>query len=295
MAKPALGRGLGALITPSKAVASAADEGAGERVVSVPVEQVVPSPLQPRTTFAPEPLRELVDSIRTKGIIQPLIVRKVDGRFELVAGERRWRAATEVGLKDVPVIVRKVSDQEVLEDALIENLQRADLNPIEEAQAYQRLATEFHLKQEEIAHKVGKSRAAVANLMRLLDLDDEVRAHLLQGRLTVGHAKALLGLTAAADQRTIAGAAIRKGLSVRATEELVNQHLTRGGRTRRGGRKRPGREVPPVVRHLENRLQQHLSTRVEIRHSEDKGHIVIEYYGNDDLQRLLSELGLPAD
>ncbi len=297
MSKPALGRGLGALIAPAKAsnASAAAKDASGERVQSVPLAQIVPSPLQPRTTFPAEHLSELVDSIRENGIIQPLIVRRVNGLHELIAGERRWRAAGQAGLKEVPVIVREASDLEVLEFALIENLQREDLNPIEEAQAYTRLATEFKLKQEDIAKKVGKSRAAVANTMRLLDLDGEVQTHLLQGRLTVGHAKALLGLRAADEQRAFAARVLKNGLSVRATEEAVNDHLAKVQGTTGTGRRRKVREVPAVVRHLENRLQHRLSTRVEIRHGEQKGHIVIEYYGNDDLQRLLRELGLPEE
>lgn len=297
MAKPSLGRGLGALIAPSKAAAAAvaAAEAAGDRVQSVALTRVVPSPLQPRSNFAPELLTELVDSVRENGIIQPLIVREVNGLLELIAGERRWRAAGQAGLKEVPVIVREATDLEVLELALVENLQRSDLNPIEEAQAYARLANEFKLKQEDIARKVGKSRAAVANTMRLLDLDAEVQGHLVQGRLSVGHAKALLGLRTAEEQRAVAGQVLRRSLSVRATEEAVNDHLTKGGKPRK---KRFGgavREVLPVIRHLENRLQQHLSTRVEIHHGEEKGRILVEYYGNDDLQRLLAQLGLPQE
>lgn len=262
----------------------------------VALSQVVASPLQPRTTFPAEGLAELVESVRENGIIQPLIVRRVAGKLELIAGERRWRAAGEAGLAKVPVIVREATDLEVLELALIENLQREDLNPIEEAKAFTRLAEEFGLKQETIAKKVGKSRAAVANTMRLLDLDAELQSHLVQGRLTVGHAKALLGLRSAADQKAIAGLVLRKGLSVRAVEDLVNEHLAKtGGGGGKGGRRRKARQVPPALRHLENRLQQHLSTRVEIRHGEEKGHIVIEYYGNDDLQRLLGSLGLAED
>ncbi|MEY3481699.1 MAG: hypothetical protein RIQ71_2474 [Verrucomicrobiota bacterium] len=296
MAKPSLGRGLGALISPSKAAAAAvaAAEAAGERVQSVALARVVPSPLQPRSNFVPEQLAELVDSIRENGIIQPLIVREVNGLLELIAGERRWRAAGQAGLKEVPVIVREASDLEVLELALVENLQRSDLDPIEEAQAYARLANEFKLKQDDIAKKVGKSRAAVANTMRLLDLDAEVQGHLVQGRLTVGHAKALLGLRNAEEQRLVATQVLRRNLSVRATEEAVNDHLNQGGKPRkkRGG---GAREVSPAVRHLENRLQQHLSTRVEIHHGEEKGRILVEYYGNDDLQRLLTQLGLPQE
>ncbi|MEX1045364.1 MAG: ParB/RepB/Spo0J family partition protein [Chthoniobacterales bacterium] len=297
MAKPALGRGLGALIAPAKTAAEAvaAAEAAGERVQSVGLAQVVPSPLQPRSTFSPEHLAELVTSIRANGIIQPLIVRRVNGRLELIAGERRWRAAGQAGLKEVPVIVREATDLEVLEFALIENLQREDLNPIEEALAYRRLAEEFKLRQEDIAAKVGKSRAAVANTMRLLDLDNEVQGHLVQGRLSVGHAKALLGLRSTAEQCEVAGRVMKRDLSVRATEELVSLHLAKGGVPRSTRRNRGGREAPPAVRHLENRLQEYLTTRVEIHHGEKKGKILIEYFGNDDLQRLLGQLGLPGE
>lgn len=297
MAKPALGRGLGALLGGSKAapVGGPAAEGTGERVQTAPLASVVPSPLQPRSTFLPEHLAEMVDSVRENGIIQPLIVRKVNGLLELIAGERRWRAAGQAGLKEVPVIVREATDLEVLEWALVENLQREDLNPIEEARAYTRLANEFKLKQDEIAKKVGKSRAAVANTMRLLDLDGEVQVHLLQGRLTVGHAKALLGLRTAEEQKELAAQVLKKTLSVRAAEELVAAHLAQGGKVPGRRRTKAGKQVSPAVRHLENRLQQHLSTRVEVRHGDKKGHIVIEYYGNDDLERLLGELGLPEE
>jgi ParB family chromosome partitioning protein len=297
MAKPALGRGLGALIAPAKTAAEAvaAAEAAGERVQRVALTQVVPSPLQPRTSFHAEHLAELVDSIRANGIIQPLIVRRVNSLLELIAGERRWRAAGQAGLKEVPVIVREATDLEVLEFALVENLQREDLNPIEEARAYRRLAEEFKLKQEDIAAKVGKSRAAVANTMRLLDLDGEVQSHLVKGLLSVGHAKALLGLRSAPEQQTIATRIITKALSVRAAEELVSEHLTRASGNGRRPRGRRGREISPAVRHLENRLQEHLATRVEIHHAEKKGRILIEYFGHDDLQRLLAQLGLAED
>ena len=297
MAKPSLGRGLRELITPAKtaAAAVAAAEAAGERVQSVPHGQVVASPLQPRTEFPEGQLSELVDSIRENGIIQPLIVRRVKGRFELIAGERRWRAAGMAGLREVPVIVREATDLEVLEFALIENLQREDLNPIEEAKAYRRLAEEFKLKQEDIAKKVGKSRAAVANTMRLLDLDDEVQSHLVQGRLSVGHAKALLGLRNAQDQRAVAARVLKGDLSVRAVEELVGTRLAQGGTPRRGRSASKVRSVSPAIQHLENRLQQHFATRVEIHPGAEKGRIVIEYFGNDDLDRLLRQFGLPGE
>ena len=193
MAKVALGKGLSALINPRVASPTPVAES-GERVQNVALDQIVPTPLQPRTDFRGERLLELIESIKVHGIIQPLIVRQNNGKYELIAGERRWRAACEIGLDEAPIIVRKATDQEVLELALIENLQREDLNPIEEAQAFARLAREFGLKQEEIAQKVGKSRAGVANSMRLLELHPDIQAWLTQGRVSVGHAKVLLSL-----------------------------------------------------------------------------------------------------
>ena len=194
--------------------------------------------MQPRTEFRGEKLRELVDSIREHGIIQPLIVRQRLDKFELIAGERRWRAAKEVGLLEAPAIIRAASDQEVLELALIENLQREDLNPIEEAIAFSRLAREFGLRQEDIAQKVGKSRAAVANCMRLLELHPEVQRWLAQDRISVGHAKVLLSLKSHEEQLLIAEAVIRHGHTVRATEKLVATHFANQGAekpTRSGG------------------------------------------------------------
>src|SRR5712691_4533656 len=206
MAKTGLGKGLGALIgtrvtpSPRTAAPTAQDVDLGESVHQVGLATIVPSPLQPRKNFAPEALQELVDSIRQHGIIQPLIVRRIDGRHELIAGERRWRAAQEVGLADVPVIVRTASDLEVLELSLIENLQRMDLNPIEEAQGYARLAGEFGMRQEDIALKVGRSRAAVANAIRLLDLHPQIQVWIGRSLLSVGHAKVLLALKSPEEQ-----------------------------------------------------------------------------------------------
>src|SRR5580698_3889657 len=192
MTKVVLGKGLGALISTNKPASPAAEPW--ERVERVALSEIQPSPLQPRKAFQSEHLQELIESIREHGIIQPLIVRRVGGKCELIAGERRWRAASQLGLKEAPVIVRQASDRDVLELALIENLQREDLNPIEEANAYARLAKEFGLRQEDIAQKVGKSRATVANSMRLLDLHAQVQSWLTQDRISVGHAKVLLAL-----------------------------------------------------------------------------------------------------
>src|SRR5207253_6315156 len=288
MARTGLGKGLGALIgTP--AVAPRADADSGERVHQLNLASIVPSALQPRKDFAREALQELIDSIRQHGIIQPLIVRQAGARFELIAGERRWRAAQEVGLTQVPVIIRSASDLEVLEISLIENLQRTDLNPIEEAQGYSRLAEEFGMKQEEIAQKVGRSRAAVANAMRLLDLDAQIQTWVAQDLLSVGHAKVLLGVKAAEEQLKLAETVLRRNSSVRQTERLVARHLGGWKKRRRTG------QIPvtsATIADLQDRLRQHLGTNVAIHHGPKRGRIEIEYYGDDDLQRILSIVGL---
>ena len=270
MAKIALGRGLGALIQPrppgaggnsSAATAlgvAAAEPAPGETVRKLPLDQIQSSPFQPRKDFKPESLHELVESIREQGIIQPLIVRKVDKHYELIAGERRWRAAKTLGLKDAPAILRDASDREVLELALIENLQRADLTVVEEARAYERLASEFNLRQEDIARKVGKSRASVANAMRLLDLDAQVQSWLTQERLSVGHAKVLLGVKSPEEQKLLAEVIIRQHSTVRAAEKLDRRtprpsghHARRSRQPRRGRRQGVGTPTGDAARHPE--------------------------------------------
>ena len=299
MAKSGLGKGLDALIG-VRPVTERVDIDPREKIHQISLASIVPSALQPRKDFAHEALQELIDSIRQHGIIQPLIVRlaaaspfsggQVGNRYELIAGERRWRAAQEVGLTQVPVIMRSASDLEVLELSLIENLQRADLNPIEEAQGYARLAGEFGMRQEEIALKVGRSRAAVANSMRLLDLHPQVQNWLIQNLLSVGHAKVLLGLKALEEQLVVAETVLRRNATVRATERLVARQLGIG----RSRRKRAGEltVTSAAIEELRNRLQQHLGTHVTLHHGEKRGRIEIEYYGNDDLQRIVAALGL---
>ena len=295
MARSGLGKGLGALIgTP--AVAERMDVGeSGERVHQISLTSIMPSALQPRKDFGHEALQELIDSIRQHGIIQPLIVRQAGTQFELIAGERRWRAAQEVGLASVPAIVRIANDLEVLELSLIENLQRADLNPIEEAQGYARLVNEFGLRQEDIALKVARSRAAVANALRLLDLHPQVQVWLAQNLISVGHAKVLLALKAHEEQLLAAETVLRRNATVRSTERLVAR-LLGIGRSRRKSR-RVATEVSvtgTAVEDLQNRLQQHLATHVIIHHGDKRGRIEIDYYGTDDLQRIVTALGLPV-
>jgi ParB family chromosome partitioning protein len=295
MSKVALGKGLSALINTRVASPTPVAEQ-GERVQHISLSEIIPTPLQPRTEFRGERLQELIESIKVHGIIQPLIVRQRNAKFELIAGERRWRAAKEVGLTEAPVIVRTASDQEVLELALIENLQREDLNPIEEALAFARLAREFGLKQEEIAQKVGKSRASVANSMRLLELHPHIQSWLTQNRISVGHAKVLLSLKAQDEQLLIAESILRHHYTVRATEKLVASHFAKQGTPKpTRGSCSPSHQTPPAIQHLQHRLQQHLATHVLLHHSEKRGRLEIEYYGMDDLQRLLAILGLPAD
>lgn len=311
--KKALGKGLNALIhapirrTPDSLPAAAAPAPApGESVQRVPLSEVSPSSLQPRRVIHDEALAELTESIREHGVIQPLIVRaRPEGGYELIAGERRWRATRQLALEEVPIIVRQASDREVLEMALIENLQREDLNPIEEAAAYLRLAQEFSLKQEEIARKVGKNRATVANTMRLLELASDVKDLLASGQLSVGHAKVLLALKDTALQRAAAEQIIRKGLTVRGTEQLVATASRTGSVTEPNDSDTPGgspkktvpttgRQPSPEIVELEEKLRERYATKISIHHTEKKGRIEIEYFGNTDLDRILSLMGLAS-
>ncbi len=304
MARSGLGKGLGALIGAPAAAQPKDGAGAAERVHQVNLASIVPSALQPRKDFAREALQELIESIRQHGIIQPLIVRlataspssggQVGARFELIAGERRWRAAQEIGQTTVPVIIRTANDLEVLELSLIENLQRADLNPIEEAQGYARLANEFAMRQEDIALKVGRSRASVANALRLLDLHPQVQIWLAQNLISVGHAKVLLALKASEEQLLAAETVLRRNATVRSTERMVARLLGIGrGRRKKSSTVPDAASMTSAVEDLQNRLQQHLATHVTIHHADKRGRIEIEYYGADDLQRIVTALGLP--
>ncbi|MBT8036019.1 MAG: ParB/RepB/Spo0J family partition protein [Verrucomicrobiae bacterium] len=290
MAKKALGKGLGALIKKQPSTPESYPEsGADSPNAQVAIEKIVPSPLQPRTHFAQGQLDELMESIRQHGIIQPLIVRKVDGMLELIAGERRWRASKELGLTEVPIRIREATDHEVLEMALIENIQRKDLDPIEEAKGYVRLAKEFDLKQETIAKRVGKSRAAVANAMRLTELDPSVQDHVAHGRLSVGHAKAILGVKDHESQRLIADQVLKKSLTVRAAEKLVKD-LSNPNKP--SPSKATSQEAEAVIKQIQSSLRERFATEVKINHSPKKGKIELTYYGNDDLQRVLDLLGI---
>jgi ParB family chromosome partitioning protein len=303
-----LGRGLGALLggspiakpTVPAPVSSSVSEAPlpaepGERVLQVALSRVQPCPFQPRKDFSPETLRELADSIKEQGIVQPLIVRERNGHLELIAGERRWRAAQLLGLKNVPVILRKAEDRAVLELALIENLQREDLNPIEEAQGYAQLIERFQLTQEEVAIKVGKSRAVVANALRLLKLAPSIQDHIRQGELSVGHAKVILGLAGEKLQNLAARRVLKEGFNVRQTETLVSRLQA----NQTGGPNRSVTLTPLThdthVANLENTLRERLGTKVRLHYSHGKGAVEISFYSDDELERILQILGVSAD
>ena len=304
MAKTGLGRGLGALLggkkpadspttpSPSSPETTQPPSAESRSALEVEIGKIRPCPAQPRKDFDRQPLEELAESIKINGIIQPLVARQTDdGQLELIAGERRWRAAQIAGLDTVPVIIRLANDAQVLELALVENLQREDLNPIEEAQGYALLIDAFNLTQEETAQRVGKSRTAITNALRLLNLPVQTLDHLRAGRLTVGHAKVILGIEDANHQNLTAERAIEDSLSVRQTEELIVDLLKDSPTSgKRKSRVNPNREVH--VTSLENRLKEKLGTKVSLTYREGKGSLTIKYFSDEDLERILKILDI---
>lgn len=276
MARKALGRGLKALIPDTK-------PPEGSSLQELPIDRVLPGTYQPRQDFDADRIRELADSIRSRGIIQPLIVKPAEGgRYELIAGERRWRAAREAGLSAVPVVIRPAGDAETLELALVENLQREDLNPMETARAYRQLTELFDLTQEEVASQVGKDRSSVANHLRLLKLPAEIQEELTAGRITMGHARALLSAGSREAQIKLCKAILKKALSVRQTEALV-QKAAPGS----GGAKKKGAPTKDIyIKDLEGKIRGFLGTKVTIRPAARGGSIEISYYSTDELNRL---------
>ena len=280
--KTGLGKGLSALI-PVAPPQSVQNTSRDDPKTQVDIDKISPSPFQPRRAFDEIKLQELAMSIRNQGIIQPLVVRPKGERFELIAGERRWRAAMKAGLSTVPVVVRQASDRDALQLALIENLQREDLNPIEEATGYRRLQDEFTWSQEEVADKVGKSRPAVTNALRLLALPSEVQQEVASGNLPAGQARALLGLQSEAVIITAYREVLARALSTRETEKLVRN--LKAGRRRR----RESPAVDPDLRSLVEELQRALGTKIRVlpKARSNKGKIEIEYYSLPDLERII--------
>lgn len=290
--RKALGKGLSALLPgrSSGQTGTATAPASADRSVPptrLPIEAIQPNPMQPRVVFQPERLEELAASIRANGIIQPLIVRRHEGQFQLVAGERRWRAAKLAGLREVPVVVQEIADPLLLEMALIENIQREDLNAIETARAYERLGRDLGLSQEEIGRRTGKDRTSITNALRLLKLPAEVQLFLAEHRLSMGHARAILGLPDAEQQIEVAEKAAAQGLSVRQVEALV-QGLT-SDRTKTGDKKE--KALDPNVRAAIEEMERALGTRVHlVELSDQRGRIEIEYYSQTDLDRLFQQI-----
>lgn len=281
-----LGRGLGALIPGGEA---------GPGLLEVDTQDIVPNPRQPRSRMDPDSLLELADSIREHGLIQPLIVARVESegdspdqatspRYQLIAGERRWQAAQMAGLEQVPVVVKEVTPQETLELALVENIQRADLNPLEEASAYRQLVDEFGLTQEKVAARVGRSRSSVANSLRLLGLPDEIKAPLAEGKISEGHARAILGLAALELQLLVLKAVFQRSLSVRQTEELVRRLSAQKPE------KKQSKVSPPETSALETAFRSALGTKVNLVRSRKGGRLVIHFYSEEELQHLYDRI-----
>ncbi len=276
--KIGLGKGLGSLIP------SAEEEAEAAGVLEVPHAAVTPNPHQPRSPIRDQDLVELAASIEEHGIIQPLVVTKTPDGYQLIAGERRWRAARVAGLSKVPVLIKDVAPSEMLELALVENLQRSDLNPLEEAAAYQQLVDEFNLTQREVARRVGKSRAAVANTLRLLRASPSVQEALLAGKISEGHARALLGLEQPKAQQAALKTVLKRGFNVRQTEKLVRRMLGRQ-------KEKQIKSTPsPEVQELERQFREALSTKVSLKRKGDGGRLVIYFYSEEELEALYGHI-----
>ncbi len=313
MAKSPLGRGLSALLSgntpaapkvpePSKEVpypdveggkkASSMDKGSNE----LRMDQISPCSFQPRKDFDEDALKDLAASIQAQGIVQPLVVRPTDKGYELIAGERRWRAAQLAGLTKVPAIIREADDREVVELALVENLQRENLNPIEEAVGFQQLIEQFKLRQDEAAQKVGKSRTAVSNALRLLKLPTQVQSFLKEGQISVGHAKVILGIAEDSKRIEIAKQVTKDCLSVRETETLINETLTSGKVIPKTPPSPPVAELQdPNLRRLQEKICQRFSTKVSLKYNEGKGSVEMKFFSDEDLERIIQLLGIDPD
>ena len=281
MQKQALGKGLGALIPDLSALDEKERKSLG--ILDIELDKLVPNEYQPRKVFNDEKLKELAASIKVQGVIQPIIVHRIGTNFGLIAGERRWRAARLAGLKTVPALVREASKRELIEQALIENIQREDLNPLEAAEAFKQLQDEYKLTQEDLAKRVGKERSTITNFLRLLGLPKEIKQHLAVGTLNMGHAKAILSLERLRDQIFAANQIVRKALSVREAEALAAR-LKKPVQEKKA---RAGSEFKAI----EERLRKSLGTKVSIAAKAKGGKIVIEYYTSEELERILEKIG----
>lgn len=277
--KKALGKGLGAILDSENILSEASS------VTQLRISDIEPNRDQPRKKFDPEKLQSLAESVLQHGVVQPIIVKKKGKGYSIIAGERRWRAAKLAGLKTIPAIIKEMSSQEVMEIALIENLQREDLNPIEEAEAYQKLMEEHGLTQELLSKLVGKSRAAIANSVRLLTLSDKVKEMIVEEILTPGHARTLITINDKDKQAKLAEAIVERGLNVRDTEKLISEQISPSQMKRK---KRQNKDAN--ILDVEEKLKSILGTKVDLQHSAKKGKIIIEYYSNDEFERLVGIL-----
>ncbi|MGP0566314.1 MULTISPECIES: ParB/RepB/Spo0J family partition protein [unclassified Nitrospina] len=279
MSRKALGKGIDALFGDAPESTEAPAPSAG--VTTVPLEQIVPNTNQPRKEFDDEKLNELVESIKQNGVIQPIVVQKQGDGYQLICGERRWRASQAAGKKDIPVVIREVNDTESLQIALIENIHRQDLNPIEEAEAYQRLVQDYGLTQDEVAQRVGKNRVTVANTLRLLKLSKPIKDDLAAERLSMGHARALLAIGNERDREDARQLVVRKGMTVRQLEQLA-QRISQPSST--ATKKSAQKDI--FIKDLEKQFERKLGTKVHVKAGRKGGQVVIQYYNNDDLQRI---------
>ena len=287
--KKALGKGLDALIPDMSSLNKPVNDTISKDFFQCDIDLIQPNPFQPRLRFSQEELSELAQSVKSQGILQPLLVRATDRGYELVAGERRLRAAKLADLEAVPVMVKDVTDAQMVEMSIVENIQRENLNPMEEAEGYHRLMREFKLTQEQAAERVGKSRSAVANFLRLRQLSEPIKISISEGKLSMGHARAILGLPNSAMQNAVFKEVISKGLSVRQTEKLVK----RLKETPKDPKQKEPSSMDNQLKVLSEGLSRHFGTKVQIKRSGKKGRVEIEFYSDDDLERLLEILQSP--
>ena len=285
MNRKALGKGINALIPEFEMGVPEVDPSSAKDLL---VDEISPNRMQPRNFFNDNKLEELVASIKEHGILQPVVVQKADSGYELIVGERRWRASKKLGLKKIPAVIREVSDEQSLEIAIIENIHRQDLNPIEEAEAYARLCKEFALTQEMVADKVGKSRTAVANILRLLKLSGSIKEDLVSGKISMGHARALLALENTKKREALRKEIVKQNLTVRQTENRVNKLKIDSGKNS----VHTGAQKNIFIKDLEKDLARRLGTKVEISPKKNGGKLVVIYYSDDDLERIQQLMGI---